>query len=383
MKSTLLYYSLPIFCFSISSCEQAPEPIPLSGLKVKVGIITSNTGENSAIGKEGLKGIKLAQQLQSYLDNGDEIEFIIEDDKSKPETAVTALKKLVNESNVSAVLLLSGSNSAIEIAKIANKYKTPILATIATNPETTETSDYVSQLAFNDTTQATVAALYIRDELFIKRVAVINYPKNQYSNYLAKEFSRKLESIGGRVTDFINLTAEGPINYTNIIKKLHIKKPILLYLPVKSRDVLAIAKAANKIDWQPKMLVTDGMLSRIFEEHELETDLVNGMIATDLYSSDMELTRYGRKIYNAIANTGIDITSHLLTGIEGYGLLLNAMNQCEAPISRHCINEAIHTGNAFIGITGKININKTGKAERTLFINTIEGAELKLVVKVN
>ncbi|MFV2060408.1 MAG: ABC transporter substrate-binding protein [Gammaproteobacteria bacterium] len=380
----ILTYSVILFIFSsIISCEKTPAPTPLSGLKIKIGIITSNTGKNASIGKQGLKGIILAQKLNSTLENGDEVELFIEDDQSNPVAAIKALKKLVTKLNVSAVLLLSDSNSAIAIAKIANKYKTPIIATIATNPETTQHSDYISQLAFNDSTQATVAALYIRDELFIKRVAVFNNPDNQYSRYLANEFAQKLKSIGGKVTDFINLSTQNPNDFPKILKQIQRNEPVLLYLPVTTSDVLAIAKAASNLDWTPKMIGTDGMLSRVYVAHIKDLDLVNGMLATDLYSSDMERSAYGKKIFNLANKTNTDINSHLLTGVEGYGLLLNAINQCEAPISRKCINNAIRTGETFTGITGKININKSGTAERTLFINKIEGEELKMVVKVN
>jgi branched-chain amino acid transport system substrate-binding protein len=383
MKLNFNYILIIFIFFSISGCEKLPEPVPLSGLKIKIGIITSNTGENSAIGKQGLKGIKSAQVLQPYLDNGDEIELIIVDDKSNPDTAVNVFDKLATELKVSAILLLSGSNSAIAIAKIADKYKTPILTTIATNPEITQHSEFMSQLSFDDSTQAIVAALYIRDELFIKHVSVFSNPENRYSEYLAKEFSLKIKDIGGSVTDFINLSTEGENDYPSILRKIKKKNPVLLFLPIKTQQVLAIAKAADDLNWTPKMLVTDGMLSRVYMEHKSDLNLVDGMLATDLYSSNMDLSPYGQNIFNALDKSDVTITSHLLTGVEGYGFLLNAINQCEAPVSRRCINNAIRTGSVFTGISGRININKNGKAERTLFINKIEGHDLKLVVKVN
>ncbi|MFV1982072.1 MAG: ABC transporter substrate-binding protein [Thiohalomonadales bacterium] len=381
MAQLVRFIIIFILLLSFVGCDQPAAP--LSGLKIKIGVITPISGSNSAAGKHGLKGIQFARQLNSFLDNGDEIELIIEDDQSDPKKSVIALDKLVNENHVSAILLLSGSNSAVAVSKVANKYETPIIATIATNPEAPRNSQFISQLAFDDETQAIVAALFVRDELLIKRVAIFNNPNSIYSNYLAQKFADKLKSVDGIVTDFINLSEEGPNNYLDIIKMVQKKDPKLLYLPINANAVLAIAKAAKEINWSPKMLATDGMLSRVIEQNKSDLKLLNGMLATDLYSSTMILSDYGKKVLDHINENNIKITTHLLTGIEGYDFLLNAINQCEEPISRLCINDMMHTQKDFTGITGIITINENGKTERTLFVNTIEGEQLKSVVKVH
>ncbi len=358
-------------------------PVPASGLKVRIGVIAPISGENSVIGQQGVRGISIARLLQYYLYNGDEIDLIVEDDQSDPAKTVSALDTLVNKYQVSSILLLSGSDSAIAVAKVADKYKTPVLATIATNPETVLHSKYVSQLAFDDATQAMVAALFVRDELFIKRVAVFKNPGSAYSNYLAKEFVSKFKSVGGQVTDVINLAAEGPNNYADIVAKIQSKGPVLLYLPVGADNVIAIASAARKLDWSPKMLATDGMLSTVIERHKGDLKLINGMLATDLYSSNMVLTDHGKKLFKYIERPGISVTTHMLAGMEGYGFLLNAINQCEAPFSKECINESIHSSSEFVGISGKIIIDASGRAERTLFVNKIKNGKMKMRVKVN
>ena len=378
----LLRITVVIFVFLwVSGCEKPPAP--QSGLKIKIGVIAPTTGANSVLGKQGVSGISIARQLQSYLYNGDEVELIIEDDQSDPLKSVSALDTLVNKHNVSAILLLSGSDSAIAVAKVADKYKTPVLATIATNPETTRNSKFVSQLAFDDATQAMVAALFVRDELFIKRVAVFNNPDSAYSSYLAKEFVSRYKSVGGQVTDVISLAAGAPNNYADIVAKIQKKGPVLLYLPVSTNAVLGLARAARNLDWPVKMLATDGMLATVIEKHKGDLGLINGMLATDLYSSNMELTTYGKKLFKSAEESAVNITTHLLTGMEGYGFLLNAINQCEAPFSGRCINDNIQSSSAFTGITGKITIDDSGRADRTLFVNTIKGGEMKMVVKVN
>jgi len=364
----------------ISGCEKPP--VPVSGLKIKIGVIAPVTGVSSGIGKQGVSGISIARHLYPYLDNGDEIELIIEDDQSEPVKTIAALDSLVNEHKVSAILLLSGSDSAVAVAKVADKYKTPILATIATNPEILQYGKFVSQLAFNDKTQAMVAALFVRDELFIKRVAIFNNPRSVYSSYLAREFATQFKAVGGQVTDFINLTDKDSINYTDIVTQVNNHAPALLYLPVDTKAVLAVAGATRAIKWAPIMLATDGMLSTVIEDYQDDLNLVDDMLETDLYSDNMDLSAYGEELFNYVKKSDVNITTHVLTAMDGYGFLLNVLNQCDAPISKKCINNTIHKGSHYTGITGKITIDENGRADRTLFISTIKNGELEIVVRV-
>ncbi|MFV2057422.1 MAG: ABC transporter substrate-binding protein [Thiohalomonadales bacterium] len=352
-----------------------------SGVKLKVGVIVPITGSYAIIGQQGIEGLKAANQLQPILDNGDQIEFIIEDDQSDPEKSVAAMEKLANTDQVSAVILLSGSESALAVAKVANRYKTPIITSIATNPKITRDSHFLNQLAFDDDTQAVVAALFVRDELYIDRVAVFSDKENEYSNYLAKKFASKFKSVGGSVTDFISLTNDAPVNYREIIRKIRAKDPVLLYIPIKINSILAIAKTSKDQGWSPQMLATEGMLSLAIEEIKDDLALIDGMYATDMYSSDMDLSKYGEKIFSVIDSS--KRTTYSLAAVEGYGYLFNAINNCESPRSRACINSAIRSSSNYTGITGIISIDADGEAERTLFINKIEGEQLKLVVRVN
>jgi ABC-type branched-subunit amino acid transport system substrate-binding protein len=85
---------LPIaVVFLFNGCDRKSAVQP-SGKTIKVGIIAPFTGANRAKGDEGLKGIKTAIQQAPYLQNGDAIELVLEDDRDDPELSLKALKKL-------------------------------------------------------------------------------------------------------------------------------------------------------------------------------------------------------------------------------------------------------------------------------------------------
>jgi branched-chain amino acid transport system substrate-binding protein len=281
MMKRLIHLAILIaLVFLFNGCDQQSAIQP-SGKKIKVGIIGPFSGSGLAKGKDGLKGIKAAMQLQPYLENGDGVELVVEDDQNEPSLTVKALEKLTESDKVSAILILSSSDPVLEIASIADTYKTPILALIATHPDVTINTSFVSQLCFDDTFQGTVAALFIKDDLLIDTVAVFSNPDSSYSSYLAAQFMRKFKSLGGRITETVSITQETD-DYTNILESIRNKKTELLYLPIRSKDLIRIVKALKKMRWKPEMMGSDGLLATVLTQHKEESGLLEGILATDL-----------------------------------------------------------------------------------------------------
>ena len=358
-------------------CNRQPAVQP-SGKTIKIGIIAPFTGNDRAKGNDGLKGIEAAMRMAPYLQNGDAIELITEDDRDNPQQSLKALKKLVEEDKVSAILTLSSSGPVLKMANVADEYKTPILALLATHPDITRDNHFVSQLVFDDNFQGAVAALYVRDELLIDRVAVFVNPESPYSRHLGDEFARKFESIGGRITDTIILS-EGAKNYEGILKRVRAKNPEMIYIPLKAKEVIGIIKEAKKMGWAPRMMGSDGLLSTVLAKYKKEVSLLDGLLATDFYGSDAFLTPYGKRAKSQFKGGE---TTYAALGLEGYALLADAMNRCSDPGDRACINSRIRSTPDFTGVMGKISIGSDGKATRALFINAIHGGHMKYIVKV-
>jgi branched-chain amino acid transport system substrate-binding protein len=187
-------------------------------------------------------------------------------------------------------------------------------------------------------------------------------------------------AVGGRITDFIELS-DKPANHEKLLEGVRRNDPELLYMPTGAGFIVGIAKELNNLDWSPKMMAAEGFLSTVISHYDSDRHLVSGMFTTALYPSDMRLSSYGKRLSKYVDKTDVDI--YMLTGMEGYGLLLNAMNRCDTPVDRKCINQNIHSTANFTGIADKISVGSDGKAHRALFVSRIDGHEIKTVVKVN
>ena len=379
---------LAVFIFLalwMHGCDRKPVIEP-SGKTIKIGLIAPLSGPDELKGQEGLRGIQFGMQLQPYLQNGDRIELVTADDRNDPALAVHKLQELTAKENVAAIVTFSSSDPVLAMAKGADENKTPILAAIATHPEITRNNAFISQLCFDDHFQGTTAALFVRDELLVDKVAVFVNSNSVYSRDLAAQFEKKFESIGGEITDRIVL-AEGDAGSDPQIKMVRDHSPELLYLPIKAADVLRVIRDAQELNWKPQLMGSDGLLSAIIKQYNEELHLFEGMLAIDFFSHKAGLTRFGKKARDAYRDTpegrkGTPSTTYSTLGVEGYVLLLDAMNRCIDPADRECINLQIRSTNNFQGVMGNITIRPDGKAERPLYINTIEDGRSEFIVKV-
>ena len=385
MKNLVHLAILIFFVFWIDGCDQKPVIEP-SGKTVKIGMIAPLSGPDQIKGQEGLRGMQFAMLWKPYLQNGDRIELVTADDKNDPALAVQLLQKLARKDNVAAIITFSSSDPVLAMAKVADENKTPILAAIATHPDITKDNDFISHLCFDDQFQGSTAALFVRDELLVDKVAVFVNSNSAYSRDLASEFEKKFESIGGEITDTILLTDEDSDLYKKI-KMVRDHSPELLYLPIKADDVLRVIGEVRELYWRPKMMGSDGIISTIIARHKNELNLLEGMLAIDFFSHEADLTPFGEEALDAYRDTHkgkqrIASTSYSALAVEGYALLVDAMNRCNAPAERECINRQIRSTTGFQGIMGKITIGPDGKAERPLYINSIKDGRSEFVVKV-
>ena len=365
-----------------SGCQNREATVSPSGKVVKIGVIAPMSGPDQKSGENALAGIQTSLQLQPFLHNGDKIELVVEDSQGTPEQILSSLEKLRGEEDVSGVLLMAKSDAVLPLVPVADQYKIPILALIATHPDITRKNHFISQLSFDDMFQGTVAALYVRDEMLIDRVAVFYDPGNSHYLFLENEFVRKYASAGGKIVERIPVNSEtGDIR--KIMERLRENHVQLLYLAVPPEQVINISRSASEIGWTPKKMGSDGMLAAIVLQHKEAIGLVNGMMATDIFSNLPPKTKYGEKIFSLYHKLfSVPGTSYTVLGSEGMSVLTHAIDRCSNKYDRLCVNRMLRYTKGFEVFSGRLTIREDGKAERPVFVNHIAGQEMKFLVKV-
>jgi len=374
---TILFLLLP----QLIGCDQQ-RSIVASGKKIKIGVIGPISGTFAAQGKNGFEGLQAARKVQPLLNDGAAIEFLVEDDQNDPTRTIAALKKLAETDKVAAILVFSNSSSVLALEPFADRYKTPVIVILATHPDISKKSKYVTQVCFDDIFQGSVAALFVRDELLIEKVAIIENPENPHSTRLATEFRHKFVATGGLITDFLKISDDVD-DLPAVMDNLRLKKTQLLYMPIKAKCLFKVIKANREIEWHPEMMSGDGLLASVLMTFTDDLRLLNGLMATEFFGdriADNDYEKRLRKVYVSLFDHSPTTYSGL--GAEAYGLLFDALNRCRDPHNRQEINEKIRQTTDFQGLSGKITITATGKAKRSLFVDMIEDGQLREIVKV-
>ena len=383
MKKFLIIFILFSFIILVSGCKKREARILPSGNTVKIGIIAPMSGPGQTSGENAMLGIRTALQMQPYLNNGDKVELIVEDNGGTIEQTLQALAKLSGQEDIAGVLLMAKSNIVLATVPVADQHKMPILALIATHPDITKKNRFIAQLGFDDNYQGKVAALYVRDEMLLDRVAVLSEQENAHFAYLANAFIQEYTFVGGKIIEHVIVEPERT-ELGKILEMLRGKNVQLLYLVVSPKMVIQLARTAAEIGWKPKMMGSDGLMTHIVLQYRDDIKLVEGMMATDFYSSSQPKTEYSRnawKFFNK--NTPGQSTTYTALGCEGTSIFLHAVNRCENKKDRECVNRMLRNTQKFDGLLGKIAIHDNGKAERPIFVNIIKDQKMKFLVKVH
>ena len=373
VRGALVFIGIVLY---LAGCQQG-EPVTPSGKVIKVGIL----GPLAApIGDKGLKGIKTAQIIEPYTINGDRIEISVFDDNSKPLKANKLYKAMANNPDFKSVIVLSTSKTMLPLSHRASQYKLPIIGTIATHPDITKNSNYVGRVCFSDDRQGAVAAIYVRDELLIDRVAIIYDNLDPYSRNLKNTFRTSFRAVGGDVKAILSIQEIGE----SIIENLHELKELdvqLLYLIANADNTIELAKALEKTDWQVKKMGDGGILAVVTHRLKENVDLLDGFLATDFISTGLQLTELGQIGLETYLEHFGTPDSYTALGFEAYFLAKHALDQCSPEYPPDCVAENIRNVNSFVGVSGKYTI-KAGDSLRPVMINEIEDGRFKLLVKV-
>ncbi|MGE7990993.1 ABC transporter substrate-binding protein [Pseudomonas sp. NPDC089554] len=135
---------------------------------VKVGVITSSTGPIALVGLPQKNSVPLLPTQA-----GDQqVKYIALDDGSDPTATVKALKKLISEENVDAIIGPSGSPNAMGVIQFAAEAGVPLLAPVGTAAvvlpmteqkkwvfKTTQNDDLIAKALVEDMTRRGVKTL--------------------------------------------------------------------------------------------------------------------------------------------------------------------------------------------------------------------------------
>src|SRR5690606_38046128 len=166
-----------------------------------VGELATLTGPEATCGQARGRGTALAVKEINEAGGvlGRPIRVITYDNQGKPTESAAAAHRLVVRDRVHVLLGEVASSRSLAMAPIAEEHQVPMITPASTNPRVTEGRKWVFRTCFIDPFQGRVMARFAREELGLRRVAVLRDVRNDYSVGLANFFVESFRELGGEV----------------------------------------------------------------------------------------------------------------------------------------------------------------------------------------
>lgn len=373
----LLVIGSMVFAVGCTKKESTPSESAANATEIRVGQFGSMTGGEATFGQSTDKGVRLAIDAKNAAGGikGKQIKLITEDNQGKPEEAAAVVKKLITQDKVIAILGEVASTRSLAAAPIAQQFKIPMVSPSSTNPKVTQVGDQIFRVCFIDPFQGPVMAKFARENLKLKKVAILKDLKSDYSLGLAEFFVKKFKDLGGEIVAEQNFQT-GDSDFKAQLTQIRTAAPDALFIPAYYTEVGLIARQARQLGIKAVLLGGDGWDSpKLFE---IGQTAVEGAYFSNHYASESpnKATQEFIKAYKAKFNETPDGLS--AAGYDAAMILINAM-EAAPELTPAAIRDQLAKTSGFDGATGKITINSERNADKDAFIVKVEGKALKFV----
>ena len=386
---------------SMSGCANKPDTTPqgsqprstATGTPIVIGEYGSTTGLTSTFGLSTDHGIEMAVDAINASGgiNGHPLKVDLKDDEGKPDEALSVVRLLISQDNVTAILGEVASKSSIAAAPECNSKMVPMISPSSTNVKVTQVGPYIFRACFIDPFQGTAAAKFVMNDLHLKNVAIMTDAANDYSTGLTSAFEKNYTILGGHIVLTQSYTA-GDVDFKAQLLAIKAKNPDLLYVPGYYGDVGPMARQAREIGLTIPMMGGDGWDSpKLVEGAGGPGQALEGSYFTDHYAVSNPDPAGKKFVETYKLEYHEDPDALAAMGYDAVGVLADAIKRTGTPANgdfaskqyRSKLRDAIATTKNFQGVTGNITIGPDRNAIKPLVVLQIHGKDFNFVSRVN
>jgi branched-chain amino acid transport system substrate-binding protein len=254
-----------------------------SEVSVKLGVINSMTGPQSAVGDHLSNGIKLAQEDLER--RGVRLELVWEDDGGKPQAAVAAMDKFATRDAVAGVVGPYSTASVAAVSKLVERHHLPTLIPIAAGEDLTRQGN-AWLFRLNAPAHAYVSVL-IEAALTLERprTLALLYENTDFGTSIARMGRQYAESKGLRVVASLPFSANTPVARAPLAE-VKAQSPDLVLMAAHVADALSLMRQAREVGLSPRLFLGAGAgfsVSRFADERLLS----RGVLTSAQWTADV------------------------------------------------------------------------------------------------
>lgn len=353
----------------------------LAGDTIIVGEYGSLTGAEASFGHSSDDAIQMATEEvnKSGGINGKQVILVTEDDQSDSSKAETAVKRLIDEKNVIAVLGEVASSSSIAGGKVCQSKQIPMISPSSTNKAVTEVGDYIFRVCFIDPFQAAVVARFSHDVLKANNVAIYTNKAQTYSVGFSHDFKDAFEKMGGKIVKEQSYGKDDK-DFRGALTAIKAANPQAILVPGYYSDAGSIAKQARELGITVPLLGGDGWDSTAL--FDTGGDAVNGCYFSDHMSVDnpnptvQKFVDSFKKKYNGKKPDALAALAY-----DAANLLFDSIRRAKS-LSHQDIRDAIAATKDYQGVTGSITMDANRNASKPAVMIKVENKQFKFAKEI-
>ena len=320
--------------------------IALAGT-LKLGFINSITGPEAPIGENLSNGVTLA--IEDLKKMGIEVDLVKEDDTGKPDKSLAAFEKLATRDNVSGIVGPYTSATANADAKMAERYKIPLIVPAASKEEITQqgfkwtyrvsgtTGDYAGVLLDLATTLGKP-----------KTIAILN-ENTDFGVSAAKSAKTIAEQKGIKVV-FEEAYSKGAPDYRSTLAKMKATNPDLVFMVSYVADAILLMRQSREIGLTPMAFLGAGAGFSVVQFAK-EKEISQGVFSSTQWTEDAPWEGSKAWFKRYVKQFGKPPTYHAACAYES--MMIMGQAAAAAGGDREKTREMLHSGK-WNGILGEV-----------------------------
>jgi branched-chain amino acid transport system substrate-binding protein len=298
--------------------------------KVKIGFVNSMTGPEAPIGENLSNGVTLA--IEDLKKQGIDVDLIKEDDTGKPEKSMAAFEKLATRDKVSGIVGPYSSKCASALAKLAEKYKVPLLIPVASKDDITRQNlKWMFRLSATTNDYATILLDMATKLGKPKTMAIIN-ENTDFGTSGAKSAKDYAAKKG------ITIVAEeayspGSPDYRSTLASIKSKNPDLVFMVSYVADAILLMRQSREIGITPQAFLGAGA-GFATVQFANEKEISNNVFSSTQWTPDVNWP--GAKEFNERYKTqfGKEPTYHATTAYESMIIMAQTAAKAKGDTNR-------------------------------------------------
>ncbi len=246
---------MKLFAIIAAACCLAAHGIAAE--PIRIGVFLPLSGHKAYAGRVELAGIELAHSLHPEIVNRP-VELRVRDNRSDSDSAAEAVRRLIEEDRVSAILGSYGSDLAIAGSAVAEAAGIPTVGTSCTSPLVTRGKQHIFRACFTDDDQGAGAATYAIIVRGFRRAAILTTRDSIHSTGAAATFRKAFIRLGGKVVAERDL-ATGDRDFSEHLSAVRAARPDVVFMPVYFPEGSEIMLQAHAAGDEYVFMSTDSM----------------------------------------------------------------------------------------------------------------------------